>query len=114
MSILAFPEGIRTWEGSILPFRKGVFEMARDAEMPVVPVTVRGFFDVKSRNNKFWFRPFRTVEVFVGPQIEVEHDDGSEMNAFVFELQCFMLSCFHRGEFPEVRFGATSSTHLAP
>ena len=41
-SILAFPEGTRTTDGRVGKFRTGVFFIARDLGIPVVPVAVTG------------------------------------------------------------------------
>ena len=42
VSMLIFPEGTRNPSGPLLPFRPGPFQMAIDAGVPVVPVTVHG------------------------------------------------------------------------
>jgi 1-acyl-sn-glycerol-3-phosphate acyltransferase len=42
-SFLAYPEGTRSRDGRLLPFKKGVFVMAIMAQAPIVPVTVSGF-----------------------------------------------------------------------
>lgn len=41
-SIIAFPEGTRSRGRGILPFKKGVFISAIDAQIPVVPVAIAG------------------------------------------------------------------------
>ena len=41
-SYVVFPEGTRSPDGRLLPFKKGAFIMAMDAGVPVVPVTVSG------------------------------------------------------------------------
>ncbi|MFN8058224.1 MAG: lysophospholipid acyltransferase family protein [Vicinamibacterales bacterium] len=41
-SFLVFPEGTRSRTGELLPFKKGAFMMAMQAEAPVVPVAIEG------------------------------------------------------------------------
>lgn len=39
-SLIAFPEGTRSVDGAVGPFKKGPFLVAIDAQLPVVPVTI--------------------------------------------------------------------------
>ncbi|MEQ1505350.1 MAG: lysophospholipid acyltransferase family protein [Myxococcota bacterium] len=65
-SILAFPEGTRTRDGAVGPFRKGVFYIARDLGLPVVPVTVTGMYRVLRAGSPL-MRPGREVVVYCDP-----------------------------------------------
>ena len=42
LSLMVFPEGTRSEDGVMLPFKKGAFRIAVDNEIPVVPVTIIG------------------------------------------------------------------------
>jgi 1-acyl-sn-glycerol-3-phosphate acyltransferase len=42
MNIFIFPEGTRSTDGSLLPFKKGAFFLAAEANAPMVPIIIRG------------------------------------------------------------------------
>ena len=63
-SLVVFPEGSRTFTGQMGLFRKGAFQLADDLQLPVVPVTIDGSFDVLTRMAGFNFvhwHPLRLV-----------------------------------------------------
>jgi 1-acyl-sn-glycerol-3-phosphate acyltransferase len=42
MNVIIFPEGTRSEDGNLLPFKKGVFALAIRAKVPIVPVGISG------------------------------------------------------------------------
>ncbi|ROS04841.1 1-acyl-sn-glycerol-3-phosphate acyltransferase [Sinobacterium caligoides] len=42
VSVLFFPEGTRSPTPEMLPFKKGAFIIAKDLELPILPVTING------------------------------------------------------------------------
>lgn len=50
MSVVIFPEGSRTWDGKMIPFKRGAFMLAAEFKLPVVPVTIDGAFRAMPRN----------------------------------------------------------------
>ena len=43
-SVILFPEGTRSEDGNLRPFKKGAFHMALKARVPICPVTIQGSF----------------------------------------------------------------------
>ncbi len=55
MSMVVFPEGRRTHTGQMGPYRRGAFLLADELQLPVVPLTINGSFEVMPRDKDFHF-----------------------------------------------------------
>ena len=60
MSLVIFPEGHRSYDGKMLPFKRGAFMLAAEFGMPVVPITVEGAYDVLPRST-YNIRPGKII-----------------------------------------------------
>lgn len=49
MSLVIFPEGSRSWDGNMIPFKRGAFMLASEFGLPVVPLTINGSFKAMPR-----------------------------------------------------------------
>ena len=49
-SVVVFPEGTRTRDGSLLEFKQGGFLLAGKAGVPIVPLTINGSMQINPRN----------------------------------------------------------------
>ena len=54
-SVTVFPEGARTFTGHMAHFKKGAFALADELQLPVVPLTINGSFDILPRMKGFNF-----------------------------------------------------------
>ena len=52
-SVTVFPEGARTFTGHMGKFRRGAFSLADELQLPVVPLTINGSFDILPRTRGF-------------------------------------------------------------
>ena len=68
ISVLAFPEAHRTLDGKVGSFKRGVFRIAVEANLPIAPLCVRGAYKMLPKG-EFTIRPSR-VHVYMAPQID--------------------------------------------
>lgn len=52
MSMIIFPEGTRTHDGTMNEFKRGAFMLANEIGLPIVPLTINGSFIAFSRSAK--------------------------------------------------------------
>jgi long-chain acyl-CoA synthetase len=87
-SILVFPEGRRTLDGTIGSFRAGVGLLANNLGLPVVPIRIDGLFHLKKLGKKV-ARP-GTVSVTIGPA--VKFDSQTDPIEIARKLEAIVLS----------------------
>jgi 1-acyl-sn-glycerol-3-phosphate acyltransferase len=84
-SFLIFPEGTRSRTGQLLPFKKGGFIMAIEAQVPIIPVAVHGGRDAMRKGSAF-VRPV-TVRVHVGSPILTAGKTLADRDALIAEVK---------------------------
>ena len=77
--LMLFPEGERSIDGTVKKFKKGAPILSRYLNVPIVPVALRGAFEIWPRNRGFNWRSLvpgarRPVSVAFGPPVQF---DGS-------------------------------------
>jgi long-chain acyl-CoA synthetase len=82
-NVLVFPEGQTTEDGRIAPFRGGVGLLAKQLNLPVVPIRLAGLFDLR-QENRILTRPGH-VQVTIGKPVRFSADQ--DPNEITKELE---------------------------
>jgi 1-acyl-sn-glycerol-3-phosphate acyltransferase len=84
LNMVIYPEGTRSADGRLLPFKKGPFHLAMEARVPVIPVTILGTADLWPRGT--WaMRPGKAVLIFHQPLDPARFADREELMAVARE-----------------------------
>lgn len=92
VSPFLYPEGTRTRDGSLQPFKKGGFRLALESGLPIVPVTILGTRALLPRDS-FVFRP-GPVRMHLDPPIPTAGLDESDLPALMRKVRDRMTKHF--------------------
>lgn len=92
-SVMAFPEGTRSNDGEIHAFKKGSFVMAMNTGLPVLPVSIRGTYDILPKK-KLSIKPGR-VRIKIYRAIESKKYDFNTRNELVEKVYQTITEGFH-------------------
>jgi 1-acyl-sn-glycerol-3-phosphate acyltransferase len=85
LHMLIFPEGTRSRDGRLLPFKKGPFHLAIDAGVFVAPVTLLGTYELWPKS-RFALRPGTVTVVFHQPIDPHSHRDRDSLMKATAEI----------------------------
>lgn len=74
MSVVIFPEGTRTPDGKMGRFKRGAFLISQELELPILPVTIDGNYDVMSRHA--WHVTWHPVHMTIHAPIPAQPNAG--------------------------------------
>ena len=80
-SVTVFPEGARTFTGHMGQFKKGAFALADELQLPVVPLTINGSFDVLPRQRGFNFVSWHPLRLTIHQPIYPVGQGPENVNA---------------------------------
>jgi 1-acyl-sn-glycerol-3-phosphate acyltransferase len=99
VSVLIFPEGTRSWDGNIQPFKKGGFVMAIDSGVPIVPVVMTGTRAIMPKG-KFRVYPGH-VRMVIHPPIGTSTYTRETKEALMERVRRVMSDKFKTGKMDE-------------
>ena len=89
-NVLIFPEGARTPDGEMKPFKEGIGFLAKQLNVPIVPVGIKGLFDLKKAGKKFARK--NEIKVSIGEPVSFSRSDEPEMITRTLEAKSRELS----------------------
>jgi 1-acyl-sn-glycerol-3-phosphate acyltransferase len=84
-SVLVFPEGTRSPDGEIHPFKRGGFTLAVKAGVPIIPISIRGSRNVLPRSS-LRVRPGR-IEIIVGKRVRTDDRSLADRGSLMEEVK---------------------------
>ena len=84
LHLMVFPEGTRSPDGRLLPFRKGAFFLAMETNAPIVPVVIHGTARMMSRDS-LRITPGEAIVQFVPARRAKDYASREELSDAVRE-----------------------------
>jgi len=78
INMTLFPEGTRSRDGRLLPFKKGPFHLAAETGFPIVPITILGTYEMMPKGNMI-VRPGTATLVFHPPVDPKQYSSREEL-----------------------------------
>jgi 1-acyl-sn-glycerol-3-phosphate acyltransferase len=78
INMTLFPEGTRSRDGRLLPFKKGPFHLAAETGFPIVPITILGTYEMMPKGNMI-VRPGTATLVFHPPVDPRQYSSREEL-----------------------------------
>ena len=88
LNMTIYVEGKRSFDGRLLPFKKGPFYLAEECKVPVVPITISGTEDVMPKA-RFAIRPGTVTVQFHDP---IEPADFGERDCLIAKVRAAINS----------------------
>lgn len=96
INLWIFPEGTRSQTGTLLPFKKGAFHLAVQAQLPIVPIVIHDYSSIFNKKNKAFEHGIFRVKVLDPISTDgLTADDVAELTDHVRQV---MLKVFHEND----------------
>ncbi len=89
-SFLIFPEGTRTRNGKLQRFRRGGFYLALQSQVPIVPVSINGSFELMPKGS--FFTKKGTIRVKLHAPVPMEGFSEANLDALMDRIYNTVLS----------------------
>ena len=94
-SVIFFPEGTRSQTGELLPFKKGAFKMARDLNLPILPVTIIGTNKILPTNSLDLFPGY--ARMIIHPPVDINAYPKDNFKPIMEDVRSIIQSGMPKG-----------------
>lgn len=99
-SLCIFPEGARSFTGHMGVFRRGGFQLADTLQLPIVPMTIDGSFDILPRTRGFNFVEYHPLRLVIHPPLHPIGKGAENVTAMMEQSYAAIMSALppeHQG-----------------
>ena len=89
-SFLIFPEGTRSRDGKLQPFKRGGFFLAVNSQVPIFPVSIKGSYTRLPKGS--FFAKKGKVGVMFHPPVSVQGFDRNNLSQLIGEVRSVIQS----------------------
>ena len=89
-SLVVFPEGTRSKDGTVGQFKPGSLKLAMKARVPIVPVTISGSLNIMPKGRSVI--KFATVEVIVSPPLILDELPEMDSNDITKKVRSIIIA----------------------
>ncbi|NXP22751.1 PLCA acyltransferase, partial [Scytalopus superciliaris] len=93
LRVLIFPEGTRNHRGSMLPFKRGAFQLAVKAQVPIIPVVFSSYNSFYNQKEKR-FTPGKLI-IQILPEVETLNLGPDDVTRLTAQVRDAMLTTYH-------------------
>lgn len=108
LSVFVFPEGTRSPDGRLQPFKKGAFAMAIEAGAPIVPVAIAGTNRLLPRDK--WIVHAGEVVVRFGPAVDTAEYTARERGELLARVESIVAAALPPDQKPDEQAAPPADT----
>jgi len=91
--VVIYPEGTRSKDGTLLPFKTGAFKIAARMKVPIIPIGIIGSNTVLPIGSK-WFKP-GSVRLAIGPALDQQRVVDKDIDGLMLQARGAIESLVH-------------------
>jgi len=99
-SVIVFPEGTRSHDGQLKPFKKGAFHIAMQTGLPIVPIGLYGAREVVPKDG--WLIRPSTVRIVIGEPIDTSKWREDTLKAHIEHARIAVAQCIEMAKLTSI------------